>query len=111
MVPGALVPFRLFGEPPAMAGGIPPKLSLALVNGSMEGVIETRTKTLDGSIASRGMVTSLIGTVDCHASVGNGVGIGQEAMMMLFLVVVKSIGYVCSEIEHSEIRARAKFMD
>ena len=73
--------------------------------------METRIKASDGSIASRGMVTSLIEMVDRHASVGNGVGIGQNVMVVLFVVVVKIMDCVDSGIDRSQIRARAKFMD
>ena len=78
---------------------------------SMGGGIETRIEASDGSIASRRMVTSLIGTVDYHSSVGDSVGIGQKAMVMLFVVVVEIMDCVDSGIDRSQIRAHAKFVD
>ena len=73
------------------------------MNRLMGGGIETCIVASDGSISSRGMVTLLIWTVDCHTLIGDGVSIGQDAMAMLFLVVVKSMDCASSEVERSEI--------
>ena len=82
-----------------------------MVNRSMGGGIETHIEASDGSIVSRGRVMSLIGTVDHHASVGDGVDTGRKAMVMLFVVVVEIMDCVDSGIGPSQMRARAKFMD
>ena len=73
--------------------------------------MKTCIEASGGSIVSTGMVMSLIGTVDRHESVGDGVGIGQKAMLMLFVVVGKIMDCVDSGTDCSQIRPRAKFMD
>ena len=61
----------------------------------MGGGMETHIEASDRNITSTGMITSLIGTVDRHASVVDGVGIGRKAMVMLFVVVGKITEFFC----------------